>query len=283
MQPVPIQPDERHTHAEIALYTASKHDPGWQDPGVVLRTSGEPMSWDSGVIWSGSALEYEDTLLLAYTGISQASKSNDLFQRIGLALYNPISHCLERLSANPILDPEVLDAEELGYDLTDHDGQIMAWRDPKLWKDPDDGALHIFFATKRRCPSTDGEGQTEAAIGHARMKNQRLDQWELLPPLNVPHQFAQIELPIIEKTNRGINLFFNTVSFDASGSRYQTFESYEAEEFDGVFRPIPGQCPFMILDGRYGYQFVASDLNGQQRLSLWFDDGDFSLSGVHAD
>ena len=39
----------------------------------------------------------------------------------------------------------------------------------------------------------------------------------------------------------------------------------------------------MILDGRYGYQFVASDLNGQQRLSLWFDDGDFSLSGVHAD
>ena len=182
MQPVPIQPDERHTHAEIALYTASKHDPGWQDHGVVLSTSGEPMSWDSGVIWSGSALEYDNTLLLAYTGISEASKSNDLFQRIGLAVYDPIDHSFERLSANPILDPEALEAEKLGYDLTDYDGQIMAWRDPKLWKDPDDGTLHMFFAAKRRCPSADRQGQIEAVIGHARMKDQSLINGSYFPP-----------------------------------------------------------------------------------------------------
>jgi len=51
----------------------------------------------------------------------------------------------------------------MGYDITDGDGIIMAWRGPFLIQDPADGRWHMLFSAK----SKDSCGVIRPTVGHA--------------------------------------------------------------------------------------------------------------------
>ena len=182
-------------HLQAALRHAVSTDDGlnWQDLDVVLEASRDGR-WPDLVIWGSNGV-YRDVpgggkeFLLFVTG---RSKADGELQRIGLAKSSN-GHDFSRPKV--VLDP----TSRMGYDITDDDGIIMAWRDPFVFRDHDD-RWHMLFAAKAARPA----GPPIATVGHAIAKDDDLEQWELQPPLQLPRHYRQLEVPSLAQAPAGI-------------------------------------------------------------------------------
>lgn len=186
-------PNLRHGVATVG-HAVSRDLRQWEHWGTVLE-AGERGSWDDRVIWTGSVTIQNDLAYMFYTGISQAQQAP--IQRIGLATSLDLVHW-ERHADNPLLEVDARWYEPQSADQWNS----QAWRDPYVVYDSHERAYYMFLSARVNEGSHDGRG----VIGLARSTN--LLSWELLPPVNIPGDFAEMEVPQVMALNGRYYLLF---------------------------------------------------------------------------
>jgi beta-fructofuranosidase len=179
-------PEDRHWQAEVGH--AVSHDlVTWEDRGVALAPA-SGSAWDDKAIWTGSIIRHKGTWFWFYTALTHADRQ----QRIGLST-SPDLVTWTRHPGNPILEAD------LGW-CESNDGDV-AFRDPWLVRDPDDGWL-MYITTRVNHGSMEGRG----VIALARSAN--LVDWSLVGPVTSPGDFGELEVPqYLEAAGRRYLLF----------------------------------------------------------------------------
>jgi beta-fructofuranosidase len=163
-------------------------------------------SWDDLATWTGSVICHDGRWYMLYTGISRAERG--LIQRIGLALSDDLV-TWRKHPGNPVLE-----ADGRWYELLDLEKwRDQSWRDPWLFRDPGDGAFHVLITARAAAGASDGRG----VIGHARSGD--LVRWEVLPPITVPGDFAQVEVPQLVQLGDRWHILFSALAEDHSAQR----------------------------------------------------------------
>ncbi len=187
-------PDRRHFNVTVG-HAVSADLVNWEEVADALAPS-EPVAFDDTATWTGSVVRADDgTWFMFYTGACSAE--NGLKQRIGVATSTDLYTWHRR--------PEpVLEADPRWYEtLPDIQWHDEAWRDPWVFRDPDDGGWHMLITAR----ATDGQGDERGVIGHARSDD--LLHWRVEPPLSPPGSgFGHLEVPQVEVVDgRAVLLF----------------------------------------------------------------------------
>jgi beta-fructofuranosidase len=202
--PSVLLPHQRHHHASIG-HAVSTDLRLWTALPDAIRP-GASGAWDDLATWTGSVLEHDGRWHMLYTGISRADRG--LVQRIGLA----ISDDLITWSKHP--GNPVMRADPRWYESYDPSGwRDESWRDPWLFRDDQDGHLHALITARSRSGPADGRG----VVAHARSLD--LVDWEVLPPLTEPGEFAQVECPQLVEIAGFHYVLFSSLGEDHSGAR----------------------------------------------------------------
>jgi len=268
--PGDISPSERHRRARILHWTSP--DLGtWSPAGTALEL-GETGGFDDGAHWSGCALDLGDRLALFFTGV-----------RIGPGMEQSIGAAFSQDGRRFIKDPEPVLAPDAGpgYDLSPSGGIPMAWRDPFVFEEPGSGRRRMVFSAKR----TGGR----ACVGAAEALDESLTRWKALPPLDLPAEHAQIEVPSVISHGGTLYCLINTTDAASDDPREARFavRAYRAGSIAGpwaaaapdgglVLGPEAGiyaLTPFQRKDGSWAAPAFKTD--GKEDAFRWA--GPFSL------
>jgi beta-fructofuranosidase len=226
-------PALRHHHASIGH--AVSHDlRTWRVLPDALHPGPEG-SWDDLATWTGSAIGYDGRWYMLYTGIGR--REQGLIQRIGLAVSDDLVHWVKH-PGNPVLE-----ADPRWYDLLDRSRwRDQSWRDPWLFRHPDDGSVHCLITARSPLGASDAAG----VVAHARSLD--LVAWEVLPPVTVPGDFAQVEVPQLIRVNGRYEILVSLQAEDHSQERIErlgmpgetgTFV-FASNELFGPYRAVGG-------------------------------------------
>jgi beta-fructofuranosidase len=190
-------PDERHWNVSVG-HAVSRDLVRWTELPDAL-SPGRPGSWDDASTWTGSVVRHDGRWHLLYTGTSLAD--GRLVQRVGLARSDDLVSWTKH-------EGPVLEADPRWYETPGHTGwHDVAWRDPWVFADPDDGCYHALLTARGLA----GELFDRGVVGHARSRD--LVDWEVLPPLTEPMGFGQQEVPqLVALESRWFLLFSSDVS-----------------------------------------------------------------------
>src|SRR4051812_31052659 len=196
-------PASRHHNASIG-HAVSTDLRSWRVVADALHP-GPPGSWDDLAVWTGSVIAHRGRWHMLYTGISR--NHGTLIQRIGLAVSDDLVSWRKH-PANPVLE-----ADARWYQLLDPSRwRDQSWRDPWLFHGGD-GAVHALITARSPLGPTDGGG----VVAHARSRD--LVEWEVLPPLVPPGEFAQVEVPQLVQLDGRWLLLVSCLAEDHSEQR----------------------------------------------------------------
>jgi len=196
-------PARRHHHASIG-HAVSADLRSWSVLPDALHP-GPPGSWDDLAVWTGSVLAHAGRWHMLYTGIGRRHGTG--IQRIGLAVSDDLV-AWRKHAANPVLE-----ADPRWYQLLDPGRwRDQSWRDPWLFHGGD-GAVHALITARSPLGPPDGAG----VVAHARSHD--LVEWEVLPPLTAPGEFAQVEVPQLVRLDGRWLLLVSCLSEDHSEQR----------------------------------------------------------------
>ncbi len=253
-------PNLRHGIATIGL--ARSHDlQHWIEYGTVLE-AGLPGSWDDKATWTGCVTVRDGLAYMFYTGLNHAEKG--LVQRIGLAISHDLVHW-KRYAHNPLLEVDTRWYEPLGTESWE--GQ--AWRDPYIVYSSDEHAYYMFLAARVHTGPSDGRG----VIGLARSTD--LLSWEVLPPVNTPGNFTEIEVPQVIKLNDRYYLFFCASRHAAASLSYPGATSWYgthylvADKLTGPYRSLTDEPLLADVIGTYYAGKVVRDPAGTLCFMAW--------------
>ena len=174
--------DANKRHAVATVGHAVSYDlQHWEPRGTALA-AGQAGSWDDRAIWTGSVIVRDGLAYMFYTGTSNAEQGH--VQRIGLALSTDLTHW-QRYTDHPLVDLDTRWYEPQGTEQW----QAQAWRDPHVVYSAEEQMYYMFLCARANTGAFDGRG----VIGLARSKN--LLTWETLPPVSIPGNFAEMEVP----------------------------------------------------------------------------------------
>jgi beta-fructofuranosidase len=161
-------------------------------------------SWDDLAIWTGSVIEQDGHWHMLYTGVNRSERG--LIQRIGLATSADLIHW-HKHATNPVIE-----ADARWYELLDLDRwRDQSWRDPWLFEE--DGQIRALITARSNHRSSEGAG----VIGQAQSRN--LVEWEVMPPLTRPGEFAQVECPQLVSLDGRRLILFSCLAEDHSTER----------------------------------------------------------------
>lgn len=163
-------------------------------------------SWDDLAVWTGSVLYRRGVWHMLYTGVSRAEQG--LVQRIGLATSTDLL-TWRRHPANPVLEADPRWYEQLGQGRW----RDQSWRDPFLFTVAGDDHVHVLITARLRDGAPDGAG----VIAEARSID--LVDWKVLPPLTLPGEFAQVEVPQLVTIAGTRMVLFSCLAEDHSQAR----------------------------------------------------------------
>ncbi|MEM9316013.1 MAG: hypothetical protein AAGA95_15430 [Pseudomonadota bacterium] len=192
-----IAPAQRNSYRfHIRHFTSQDEGQRWFDRGPYMQPGEDP----SRGIWSGSALPWNERLLMAYTEVRQVAADRPFVQSILLQPSDSYDRCG---NATPLRlsDPErdYASIKRLGYFLPEpgvlghRDGElggpILAWRDPYLFSAS--GSLYAIWSAKIAAQTP-----ALALMALNRAEHGKLEG-ELQPPIELPDagEYTQAELP----------------------------------------------------------------------------------------
>jgi glycosyl hydrolase family 32 len=242
-----LPPEQRHDYASLRHAVSADGGASWEDRGTALEAN-QGGTWPDLAIWTchivlratpGAATEF----LLFVTG---RGKSDGELQRIGLA---------KSADGHNFSPPKVVlnPTTKSGYDITDSDRVIMAWRDPFVFLDRQDrvGHWHMLFAAKAAAAA----GAPIATVGHAIAQDDDLEQWELQPPLQLPRHYRQLEVPSLVRRRGWYYLFVSTQDRPRetdNAAKRAAFRGYVAPSLSGPWKLVYGHT-----DQIYGHEIYA--------------------------
>ena len=271
------RPALRHKHASIG-HAVSTDLRSWRVLADALHP-GPNGSWDDQATWTGSAIGHAGRWYMLYTGINR--KERGLIQRIGLAVSDDLVHW-DKHPANPVME-----ADPRWYDLLDRARwRDQSWRDPWVFRHPEDGSFHALITARSR----HGEPDAAGVVGHARSLD--LFEWEVLPPLTSGGDFAQVEAPQLVRLNGRYQILISCLAEDHSRQRLErlgrpgltgTF-AFSAKHPLGPYLSADG--PLVAPDGPlgplYAGKVVESGAGGWQFMAFR-GDGDRDFLGELTD
>jgi beta-fructofuranosidase len=216
---------------------------------------------------------------MLYTGINRSE--GGLIQRIGLAVSDDLV-TWRKHAANPVLE-----ADPRWYDLLDLGRwRDLSWRDPWLFRHPDDGSFHALITAR----SPLGDADAAGVVAHARSTD--LVAWEVLPPLTAHGEFAQVEVPQLVRLNGRYEILVSCLAEDHSrqrvervGSRGQTGTFiFSAPALLGPYSLAAG--PIARADGPLGTLYagkLVQAATGSWRFMAFRGDGDRDFLGELTD
>jgi beta-fructofuranosidase len=271
------RPSLRHHNASIG-HAVSRDLRSWEVLPDALRPGPEG-SWDDLATWTGSAIDHGGRWCMLYTGISR--REQGLVQRIGLATSDDLVRW-QKHPANPVLE-----ADARWYDLLDRSRwRDQSWRDPWLFRDPDDGRFHSLITARSRTGPRDSAG----VVAHARSRD--LVEWEVLPPLTPPGEFAQVEAPQLVQMNGRFEILISCLAEDHSQARIErlgipgrtgTFV-FSADRLAGPYAAAvdPIAAPGGPLGTLYAGKLLEAE-EGSWRFMAFRGDGDRDFLGELTD
>lgn len=127
-----------------------------------------------------------------------------------MATSNDLLHWTKH-PANPLITTDARWYELLDRQIW-HD---QAWRDPWIFKSPQDGKFHAFITARVNTGKPDERG----VIGHA--VSDDLLRWQVLPPVTTPGDFGHMEVPQLSHIGDRYYLLFSTSTGATSAQRVQ--------------------------------------------------------------
>ncbi len=197
-------PEARHWNVSIG-HAVSTDLRTWTVADDALAPS-DVDAWDDKSTWTGSVVRRDGEWVMMYTGTSHAE--DGLVQRIGLATSADLYDWVRQSGPRIVADPEHYETLSLGM------WPDEAWRDPYLFADPSDGHMHVLLTAR----ANQGKRFDRGVIGHARSDD--LLDWEVLPPIETPPGFGQLEVPqVIEIDDRWYLIFSSDVDTQSAERR----------------------------------------------------------------
>src|SRR5512135_1037754 len=243
--PADVPPEKRHDHASLRHAVSADGGASWEDRGIALQAN-RSGAWPDLAIWTyhavlrGAPSERKEFLLF----VTGRSKADGELQRIGLARSADGHHFSP---PKVVLNPTTKN----GYNITDCDRVVMAWRDPFVFLDRRDGRWHMLFAAKAAAAS----GEAIATVGHAIAQDDNLEQWELQPPLQLPRHYHQLEVPSLVWRRGWYYLFVSTQDRPReadNAAKQAAFRGYVAPSLSG-----PWKLVYRVTDRIYGHEIYA--------------------------
>lgn len=244
----------------------SKDLENWQDLGTLLEP--EPNhAWESGRICAGCAVEEEGAIYLFYS--AGGKEMPDLRnEAIALATSKDGIHYQRSLQGWPLI-PDEQDAWYGRCNLTQH----FHWRDPYLFKDPQDGRYYMFICASAKTP-----GNFQGCVGLA-VSDSIAGTYEILPPVVTPTAetadnwpFYHMERPQVFYKDGRYHLFFscfriylNPAWLAQVNSRRITNSTlywYVSDAVTGPYRPMFADESIVAGSdrvGMYGINFLPVD------------------------
>ena len=261
-------PNLRHSVATVG-HAVSRDLRRWVHRGTVLE-AGRPGSWDDRAIWTGSVTIRDNLAYMFYTGLSQAERAP--VQRIGLALSSDLVHW-ERHPGNPLLEVDTRWYEPQSVEQ----GGIQTWRDPHVVYASDEKAYYMFLSARVNEGSYDGR----AVIGLARSTN--LLSWEMLPPVSIPGDFMEMEVPQVVPLNGRYYLLFCATRHGVAhaGNGWAGTHYLVADRLTGPYRQLTDEP--LVADAPGTYYAGKLVLGSEGTLFFmawrqWDEEGNFSGS-----
>ncbi len=253
-------PNLRHGAATVGH--AISHDlRQWVSRGTALE-AGRPGSWDDRAIWTGSVTVRDGLTYMFYTGLCQAERG--LVQRIGLAVSTDLVHW-ERDPGNPLLEVDTRWYEPQSTEQK----EAQTWHDPYVVYSSDEEVYYMFLSARVNAGPHDGLG----VIGLARSTN--LLSWEALPPMSIPGDFTEMEVPQVVPLNGRYYLLFcatrhTTARLSLAGARSWSGTHYlVASRLTGPYRPLTDEPLVADATGTYYAGKLVRDSAGALSFIAW--------------
>lgn len=253
--------DQNLRHGVATVGHAVSHDlRHWVHRGTVLE-AGSPGSWDDRAIWTGSVTIRDGLAYMFYTGISKADQA--AVQRIGLATSTDLVHW-QRHTDNPLLEVDTRWYESQSVEP----GEVPTWRDPYVVYAPDEQAYYMFLSARVNEGSHDGR----AVIGLARSEN--LLSWEMMPPVSIPGDFTEMEVPQVVPLNGWYYLLFCATRHAAAhlpseGRIWAGTHYLVADTLAGPYRPLTDEPLVADAAGTYYAGKVVPGSAGTLFFMAW--------------
>lgn len=205
-------PDQRHWNTSVG-HAVSADLSQWQVLVDALVPSVDP-AFDDLATWTGSVVRGDEgTWYLFYTGLSRLDGGQ--VQRVGLATSADLMTWTKH-GANVQVS-----ADPRWYHTFDGsgEGQVEAWRDPWLVRDPDGDGWHMLVTAAAR----DGKVGARGVLGHTWSPD--LLTWTVLPPLSrADSGFGQLEVPQLSLVDGDPVLLFSCLGPQLSPARREAGE-----------------------------------------------------------
>lgn len=266
--PVSVDPNTRSRSSVSIGHAVSTNYHTWRELPTALRP-GRAGEWDAAGLWSGSVAEKDGRYYLYYTGKSDVPGEEDL-QQIGLATSSDL-YVWDKHPRNPIVacDPDYYEFQG-GWNTL---GNIGAWRDPFVFKDPRSEKRYMTISARVAGSSREYNGCVALAES-ADMVN-----WKVLPPIFAPGRYDEIEVTRMVYHRGVYYLFFTThaagyePSFAATSGAHEGLHCYYSKDLFGGYQPVNGNG-VVLGNGEAVYDIRVLHMIGDEFIGIGWQNHD---------